>query len=195
VPAAPPIKALLASGNPHKLAELREVLSGWRIEPLVAAEAPEETGSTYRDNALIKARFGRDLAPAAAWVLGEDSGIECRALDGGPGLLSARWAGGGDEADLLLERLADEAERRARMVSELVALSPAGQEFHAVGVMEGQIATFRRGRAGFGYDPVFVPDGAERTVAELGEAWKRRHSHRALAAMALAAAVEAATSS
>jgi XTP/dITP diphosphohydrolase len=62
-------------------------------------------------------------------------------------------------------------------------------------VMEGQIATSRRGRAGFGYDPVFVPDGAERTVAELGEAWKRRHSHRALAAMALAAAVEAATSS
>jgi non-canonical purine NTP pyrophosphatase (RdgB/HAM1 family) len=185
------IEALLASGNPHKLRELRELLPGWRIEPLDAGEEPEETGATYYENALLKARFGRALAAPGRWVLGEDSGIECNALDGAPGLRSARWAPGRDQADALVERLEGESERGARMVSELVCLAPAGEEFHAAGVLEGAIAGSRRGEAGFGYDPVFVPDGFDRTVAELGDEWKRRNSHRARSARALAAAIGA----
>jgi XTP/dITP diphosphohydrolase len=183
--------ALLASGNLNKLAELREVLEGWSIEPLETAEAPEETGTTYRENALIKARFGRSLAPGA-WVLGEDSGIECVALDGAPGLHSARWAPGADQADALLARLEGVEERRARMVSALVCLTPSGAEFEAEGSLEGEIAKARRGGAGFGYDPIFVPAGDTRTVAEIGDEWKRRNSHRARAALALLAALAAA---
>jgi XTP/dITP diphosphohydrolase len=181
-------RAVLASQNAHKLAELRDGLRGWELEPLAAGVYPEETGQTYAENARIKARFGRAQAPPDVWVLGEDSGIECDALDGGPGLHSARWAPSGDQADALLERLADEPNRRARMVTEIVALDPAGREVHVRGILEGALATERRGSGGFGYDPIFIPDGSDRTVAELGDEWKREHSHRARAAQALLAA-------
>ncbi len=87
----------------------------------------------------------------------------------------------------LLEELHGVADRRARYVCELVALSPDGEERRGTGILEGAIATERRGEEGFGYDPVFVPDGEERTVAELGNAWKREHSHRARAAADLRA--------
>ena len=123
-------------------------------------------------------------------MLGEDSGIECAALDGAPGLHSARWAPAGDQADALLERLAGESDRRARMVTHLVALGPGGEELTGAGVLEGTIAAARRGDEGFGYDPIFVPDGFTETVAELGEEWKHEHSHRARAAKALAAAFD-----
>jgi XTP/dITP diphosphohydrolase len=122
-------------------------------------------------------------------VLGEDSGIECDALDGGPGLHSARWAPRGDQADALLERLAGERNRRARMVTAIVAISPDGNETHVEGVLEGELATERRGDSGFGYDPIFIPAESDRTVAELGDEWKRAHSHRARAAQALLAAL------
>jgi XTP/dITP diphosphohydrolase len=180
------IRGILASQNRHKLEELREALPGWEIDVLAAGDYPEETGETYYDNALLKARFGRALAPPDAWVLGEDSGIECAALGGAPGLHSARWAPSGDQADALLERLADEPDRRARMVTTLVALSPDGEEFRGFGVLDGRIAAAKRGETGFGYDPIFVPDGHMQTVAELGERWKNKHSHRALAAERLA---------
>jgi XTP/dITP diphosphohydrolase len=185
----PEIRAILASQNRHKLEELRETLTGWQIDSLEADEWPEETGETYYDNALIKARFGRALADPEAWVLGEDSGIESMALDGAPGLHSARWAPGLDQADALLARLDGEHERRARMVTELVALSPAGEELRGRGVLEGELATERRGAGGFGYDPIFIPLGETRTVAEIGDAWKSRNSHRARAALALAEAI------
>jgi XTP/dITP diphosphohydrolase len=190
-----PLIAVLASQNPHKLAELREGLPGWRLEALAAGDWPEETGETYYENAVLKARFGRLLAPADAWVLGEDSGIECAALDGAPGLHSARWASRGDQADALLERLAGESDRGARMVTELVALPPGGGEIHVRGEIAGEIAAARRGSTGFGYDPIFVPAGQQRTIAELGEAWKRANSHRARAAQALLAAVRSGAAS
>ena len=94
-----------------------------------------------------------------------------------------------------LERLAGESDRRARMVTELVALPPGGGEIHVRGEISGEIAGARRGRAGFGYDPIFVPAGQERTIAELGEAWKRANSHRARAAQALLAAVRSGAAS
>jgi XTP/dITP diphosphohydrolase len=182
---APVANAILASANAHKLEELREGLRGWRLEALQSTEWPEETGGTYEENARIKARFGRGRAPADAWVLGEDSGIEVDALDGGPGVRSARWAPPGDQADALLERLEGQGERRARMVTEIVALAPSGDEIHVRGVLEGELARERRGDAGFGYDPIFILDGYDLTVAELGDEWKRVHSHRARAAQAL----------
>jgi XTP/dITP diphosphohydrolase len=189
------VKAVLASQNPHKLDELREALSGWELATTTADWWPDETGATYEDNARIKARFGREHAPADAWVLGEDSGIECDALGGDPGLHSARWAPRGDQADALVERLASERNRRARMVAVIVALGPAGEELNVRGVVGAEAAPDRRGTAGFGYDPIFVPVGFVRTVAELGDGWKRAHSHRALAAQALLDAIRTAGTS
>jgi XTP/dITP diphosphohydrolase len=183
------VKAILASQNRHKLLELQEALPDWQIEALDATDYPEETGTTYYENAALKARFGRGLAPTGAWVLGEDSGIESVALDGGPGLHSARWAPGLDQADALLARLEGNPERRARMVTELVAISPEGDEFRGSGELVGELAAERRGEGGFGYDPIFVPAGDTRTVAEIGDEWKRRNSHRARAARALADAI------
>ncbi len=139
----------------------------------------------------MKARFGHSVAPDV-WVLGEDSGVEVEALGGEPGIESARWAGERDSNELLLERLRGVDDRRARYVCELVGLSPEGNEVRGTGVLEGRIAEERRGREGFGYDPIFVPDGEQRTVAELGDAWKRGNSHRARAARALVDALAAA---
>src|SRR4029453_7813372 len=148
---------------------------------------PPEDGATYYDNARAKAEFGRSLAPDR-WVLGEDSGVEIDGLGGGPGVRSARWAAG-REAQRALEELAGvKGEgRRARYVCELVAISPAGSEHRGTGILRGRIADEASGSEGFGFDPVFVPDGEERTVAELGNDWKRDNSHRARAAKALLA--------
>jgi XTP/dITP diphosphohydrolase len=183
------VKAILASANPHKLAELRAALPGWGIELLGAADYPPEDGASYDENARGKARFGRGLAPAGAWVLGEDSGIEVAALGGAPGVASARWAD--DGVARLLAELDGVEDRRARYVCELVALSPEWEEVRATGILEGTVTRERRGDEGFGYDPVVVPEGEQRTVAELGNTWKSLYSHRARAAQALAAALGA----
>jgi len=182
------VKARLCSGNGHKLDELRASLPGWQLE-LLPLDV-DETGATYEDNARLKARAGREVAAPDEWVLGEDSGIECDALAGGPGVQSARWAPAGMQADALLERLRGEPSRGARMVCTIVAVSPGHRdELVAVGVLEGAIAQEKRGEGGFGYDPVFVPRGLDQTVAELGDEWKRANSHRARAAQALVDAV------
>jgi XTP/dITP diphosphohydrolase len=178
------LKAKLASQNENKLRELRHAMPGWELELLDADDYPPETGPTYYENALGKARYG--VEQAATWVLGEDSGIEVRALGGRPGIESARWADDGVAA--LLEALDGIDEREARYVCELVALSPNGEELRGTGTVEGTIAREPRGTEGFGYDPIFVPLGETRTVAELGNDWKRDHSHRALAAKALESA-------
>ena len=181
--------ARLASRNRHKLDELRAALPGWRLEPWDGGPLPPEEGSTYHDNARVKAEAGRSRE---RWSLGEDSGLEVEGLAGGPGILSARFAGPGEDpvAKLLaqLDGMTGRA-RDARYVCELVAISPEGEEVRATGILRGRIAEEARGSEGFGYDPVFVPAGEERTVAELGNAWKREHSHRALAAQALLAAL------
>jgi XTP/dITP diphosphohydrolase len=122
-------------------------------------------------------------------MLGEDSGIEVEALGGAPGVHSARWAE--DPIARLLEELEGVTDRRARYVCELVAIAPGGRELRGTGTLDGRIADVPRGFEGFGYDPVFVPDGEELTVAELGNAWKRANSHRARAAAALNAALGA----
>lgn len=181
------MRARLASANPHKLAELRRALPGWELELVEASDFPPETGETYVENARAKARYGLGYVSDEDWALGEDSGIEACALDGAPGVRSARWAEDGVTA--LLDATDGTADRRARYVCVLVALAPDGTEIVAEGVLEGRIEGPPRGLQGFGYDPIFVPDGEVRTVAELGDAWKARGSHRARAAAALARAV------
>jgi XTP/dITP diphosphohydrolase len=126
-------------------------------------------------------------------MLGEDSGIEVAALDGAPGVHSARWAE--DPIARLLAELEGVTDRRARYVCELVAIRPDGEELRGTGTLAGRVAEEPRGSEGFGYDPVFVPDGEELTVAELGNAWKRANSHRARAAAALSAALAGTASS
>ena len=178
------VKARLASGNPHKLNELRAALPGWELALLeTGRDYPPEDGATYYENARVKAAFGRDAAPPDEWVLGEDSGIEVAALGGKPGIASARWAA--DGVAQLLGELAGVGDRRARYVCELVALGPAGEERRGTGILEGTVATERRGDEGFGYDPIFVPTGEQRTGSELGDDWKRANSHRARAAAGL----------
>jgi XTP/dITP diphosphohydrolase len=181
-------KASLASTNAHKAAELERVLTGWRID-VIDADYPPEVGETFEENALAKARFGRTLAPADAWVLGEDSGIEVEALGGEPGIRSARWAAG-DEAGKMLAAMAGQDDRRARYVAALAAIAPDGSELVVRGTLEGRIAEAASGSEGFGYDPVFIPEGEDSTVAELGDGWKAAHSHRARAAQALREALE-----
>jgi len=183
------MRIVLASRNPNKLRELRAALRTWDIALLEAPDEPVEDGTTFLENARIKAGHGRLYAPADAWVAGEDSGIEVAALDGRPGVHSARWAKDG-VAQLLLE-LDGQTERHARYVCELVALAPDGAELRATGTLEGSIADERSGNEGFGYDPIFVPVGETRTVAELGNAWKTENSHRARAARSLAEALAA----
>ena len=179
------MRAILASANPGKLRELRRALDGWEIEPLDAEDYPPEDGETYYDNALGKARYGRSLEPGE-WVLGEDSGLEIEGLGGAPGIKSARFAGGMHVERVLAELEGVEGEaRQARYVCELVALSPEGEELRGTGILEGRIAEHPSGSGGFGFDPVFVPKGEDRTVAELGDEWKAQNSHRARAAAAL----------
>lgn len=186
--------AKLCSTNQGKLRELRAALPEWEIDLLGAAEYPPEAGDTYYANARAKALFGRTLAEGA-WLLGEDSGLEVDGLDGAPGVHAARFGGDDPVARLLAELRGVEGDgRRARYVCELVALSPAGEEHRGTGVLRGRIGRQPRGSEGFGYDPIFVPDGEERTVAELGNAWKRVNSHRARAAAALREAVGPASS-
>jgi XTP/dITP diphosphohydrolase len=184
--------ATLASGNENKLRELGHALPGWELALLDADEYPPETGNTYYDNALAKARFGRTLAGSDRWVLGEDSGVELAGLGGVPGVQSSRWAAG-REAERALEELEGVEDRRARYVCELVAISPEGAVYRGTGILKGQIAEEARGSGGFGFDPVFIPDAENQTVAELGDDWKRANSHRARAARALLAAMPSTT--
>jgi len=179
-----PLKAIVCSGNPHKLAEFRELFGDWDLELLEGVEFPPEHGATYADNARSKARFGREVGPADRWMLADDSGIEVAALDGAPGVVTARWAQG-RHVEKMLAALDGADDRRARYVCELVAIAPDGGEVVGTGVLRGAIALAAAGSEGFGFDPVFVPLGETRTVAELGDAWKAEHSHRALAAQAL----------
>ena len=177
------MKVVLASSNPHKAEELARSLPGWEIG-LLGVELPPETGTTYYENARAKAEFGREARPGE-WILGEDSGIEVAGLGSRPGIHSARWAA--EPVPALLEalrRVGGEG-RGARYVCELVALGPGGEELRGTGTLEGRIAEAPRGDEGFGYDPIFVPEGETQTVAELGKAWKAEHSHRARAARAL----------
>jgi XTP/dITP diphosphohydrolase len=174
----------VATNNAGKVGEFRRLLAGSRWTLVTPAESGvsldvAETGSTYQENARAKAHEASRLTGMAA--LGDDSGIEVDALGGAPGIRSARFAGeaAGDAANrrLLLERLAGRDDRRARFRCILVAVME-GEEVVAEGACEGTIASEERGDLGFGYDPIFVPEGLEQTMAELPPEEKDRVSHR-----------------
>jgi XTP/dITP diphosphohydrolase len=188
---SPDRHATLCSRNGHKALELEQLLPGWTLAPLDRDDYPPETGETYYENARAKALFGREHA--TGWVVAEDSGLEVEALGGRPGVESARYAPEGVPAiTKLLGELEGVEDRGARYVSELVVLTPNGHELRGTGTLDGRIAHEPAGSEGFGYDPVFTPEGEERTVAELGNDWKAEHSHRARAARELLRALDGA---
>jgi len=184
---------LVASRNVKKLAELRRILNAARVTGITLvgldevapfAEAPE-TAATFEGNALAKASDG--AAATGMACVADDSGLEVDALHGMPGVLSARWSGthGDDAANtaLLLAQLSDvpEDRRGAAFVSASALVVPGGEETVVRGEWRGRIARTGRGDKGFGYDPVFIPDGSARSSAELTPAEKDARSHRARA--------------
>ena len=166
------MRAVLCSRNRHKARELERLLPGWTIETLDRDDYPPETGATYYENAALKAAFGREHADG--WVLAEDSGSRGGRAGRPPRRPARRGYApeGAPAVAKLLGELEGVEERAARYVSELVLLSPDGRELRGTGTLEGRIAHEPAGSEGFGYDPIFVPDGEERTVAELGDDWK-----------------------
>jgi XTP/dITP diphosphohydrolase len=184
---------LLATRNAHKLREFRRLLPGVALEPLPAQlEAPEETGETYAENALIKARAAAQATGRVA--VADDSGIEAAALGGAPGVRSARYAGehASDGENLAKLRAEVPAGSALRYVCVIARVTPAGEEQLFEGVCHGVMAGDGRGTRGFGYDPVFVPDepaAGGRTMAELTDEEKDAISHRGRAARALLAAL------
>jgi XTP/dITP diphosphohydrolase len=184
---------VVATRNEHKLRELREALPGIELGPLPAeVELPPEEGASFEENALGKARAAREATGRA--VIADDSGIEARALDGRPGVRSARYAGEGasDEANLarLLAELDGAEDRRVAYVAAIALITEDGEEKVFEGRCEGTLAGEPRGSGGFGYDPAFVPDDTgpddARTMAELAPAEKHAISHRGRAARTLA---------
>jgi XTP/dITP diphosphohydrolase len=195
-------RLIVATRNPDKLVELRRILEAGRVPVDVGdldeyPDLPEiaETGLTFAENALLKARAVAAFTglPAVA----DDSGLCADALNGMPGVLSARWSGrhGDDDANLqlVLGQLADiPAEHRGAHFAAAAALVlPSGAEHVTEGVLDGSLTTAPRGTNGFGYDPIFVPAGAELTTAEMRPADKDKISHRGRALRALAPIIAA----
>lgn len=197
-PAFPP-RVVLATGNAGKLREMRAILAPWHVEVLPLADftrgAAEETGLSFVENAILKARFASEASGLPA--IADDSGLEVDALHGAPGIYSARFAGlaADDEANnaKLLRELHDvpgdarTARYRCAMAYLRWPLDPSPVVCQAS--WEGRIAEDPRGSGGFGYDPLFVVEGSERTAAEFGADEKNRVSHRGQALRALVAAL------
>jgi XTP/dITP diphosphohydrolase len=194
-----PARVVLATGNPGKLREMRDILLPWQVDvrPLgeFTTRSADETGLSFVENAILKARFASEVAGLPA--IADDSGLEVDALHGAPGIYSARYAGpGADDAAnnrRLLAELADvpDAQRTARYRCAMVYLrwptdpSPV----IAQASWEGRIARAARGDGGFGYDPLFLVAGGERMAAQFDAAEKNRVSHRGQALRALVAAL------
>lgn len=183
------MRVVLATGNRDKVAELTPLFPGADVDVAPEGFDPEETGTTLFQNALIKALALREEVPAADMVVADDSGLVVHALGGRPGVFSSRYGGPDatyeDNCRRLLEELDGVAERGAAFVCVLVGLR--GEEMLvACGTVPGRISTAMRGSRGFGYDPVFVPEGGERSMAEMTAEEKAAISHRGRAARRLA---------
>ena len=191
-------KFLLATNNAHKVEEIRAILhhSGWILDSLASygdLPEPEENGSTYQDNALIKARhyYGYTQRPCIA----DDSGLEIDAMDGAPGLHSSRFGGAtlphAEKIAIILDLLRDvpEAKRTARFRCCAVCVGLGQEPIIAERVCEGRIALAPSGVGGFGYDPIFYVEAAKCTMAELDAQRKNSLSHRGQAMRALAALI------
>lgn len=179
----------VATTNQGKLRDFQLILKDTpfslrTLKELRSYTPPEETGTTFEENARIKARSLKALQPNE-WVLGEDSGLAVEGLGGLPGVHSARYAGphATDPENtakvLQMLQMRSPENRSAKYVSCLVVFDPEGQEYVFHGEVKGQISTAQRGQHGFGYDPVFIPEGQEKTFGELDISYKNKVSHRA----------------
>jgi XTP/dITP diphosphohydrolase len=181
----------IATTNRGKMIEFETLLSGVEIKIHSLAElnnyyAPPETGTTFEENARIKARSLKAMKPDT-WVIAEDSGLEVTGLNNLPGVHSARYAGpkatDPENVSKLLKmmglRSADK--RQAQFKCVIVGYKPTGEEFVITGEVKGEIARAAKGKDGFGYDPIFIPEGHTQTFAELGVTEKNKMSHRAQA--------------
>jgi non-canonical purine NTP pyrophosphatase (RdgB/HAM1 family) len=188
------VKAVLATGNSHKVPEIAEILGPSYTLDAVDPHV-EETGATFEENALLKARAVAERTGRLA--VADDSGIEVDALGGAPGVHSARWTDEADWIPRVLREMTGVAwpERTGRFVSAAAAVWPDGLEVVVRGVVDGHIATEARGEGGFGYDPIFVADeGDGRTFGEMTANEKHALSHRGRAFRALRTALEGVTS-
>lgn len=190
-----PRRLLVATHNAHKTTEFRQLLGpAWQVEDLTSRPGltpPEETGATFEENAVLKARAALEVAGPGVAVLADDSGLEIDALDGRPGVFSARYAGpDADDAANRRKVLAEmeqypEDRRSARFRCVLALVREGREPLTFSGSVEGRLLAEERGTGGFGYDSIFVPDGLRETFAELPPEEKNRLSHRARAAEAL----------
>lgn len=188
-------RLVVATHNAGKVTELRRILADPDVELLGADDVGlgdvEETGTTFAANALLKARAA--AASCGLPCVSDDSGLVVDALGGEPGVRSARYAGahGDDEAnlELVLERMRGVVDRTARFVCVAALVTPDGREWTTEGVLEGTLTDAPRGTGGFGYDPIFVPVGGDRTTAEMSPQDKDAISHRGQAFRALRAIV------
>ena len=175
------MKIVVASGNAHKLAEIAEILTGFELVSMrqIGFDGEiDENGSTFRENAYIKAKFIADLFNLPA--LADDSGLCVDALDGAPGVYSARYSGGGDKENrkLLLKNLENAAIRTARFKSAVCLCFPDGKTIFGEGACEGKILFEDTGNGGFGYDPVFFSEDLQKSFGEATAEEKNRVSHR-----------------
>jgi len=179
------MKYVLATDNPGKIQEMREILPKLGIEFLTRSDAGihvevEETGTTFMENALLKANAICALSGLPS--IADDSGLMADALDGAPGVYTSSFGGNGltdgERCEYLLERLKNAETRRARFVCTIVCAYPDGGTISAQGECCGRIADAPAGSGGFGYDPVFIADGYDRTMAELSPEEKNALSHR-----------------
>jgi XTP/dITP diphosphohydrolase len=184
------VRLVLATRNEHKLRELGQLMSPHELDPLPdAVTLPPETGTTFADNALVKARAA--AAATGRTAIADDSGIEAAALGGAPGVWSARYAGdhAGDAENLakLLREVPPDGDTRVAYVCAIACVEPGGREHVVHGRCEGRLTHEPRGTGGFGYDPAFVPDDhpGDRTMAELSPDEKDAISHRGRAAREL----------
>lgn len=191
------MKLIIASNNKNKIYEIKKIL-GKKFDPILSQREAgiehetEEDGKTFTENALKKAREIAEISGCAA--LADDSGICAHALDGAPGIYSARFSGGhGNDEDnnnLLIQKLSDKDDKGAHYTAAIALVYPDGSSVTAEGHMYGRIIDTPRGDRGFGYDPIFVPDGEERTVAEMSDEEKNEISHRARALQNLLSILE-----
>lgn len=176
-------KIVFATGNPHKLQELRAIAGDCGIDFILPPEGfdPDENGSTFEENSYIKAKEAAKISGTMS--LADDSGLCVEALNGEPGIHSARYAQTPQKRiDKLLLNLKDEQNRKAKFVCVMTLVSPDGELiFQTKGECKGKIATFQSGAHGFGYDPIFWPDGAEMSMADMSEDDKNKISHRSRA--------------
>ncbi|MDO5725545.1 MAG: ribonuclease PH [Tissierellia bacterium] len=185
------LKIVIASNNSHKLSEISNILKDLKVDIISKSDMGlkdwdiEETGETLEENALLKARGLRDcLEDKSLWVLADDTGLFVDALNGDPGIHSARYANDDHNDELnnqkLLENMKelDENDRNAQFRTAMALIDPKGREYIEYGVLKGQIASEKFGDNGFGYDPLFIPDGYELSYAQMGNEQKNKISHR-----------------